>query len=172
MHGVVPRIDRADVDPVATEAVLNLLRLSEVILQALARIVRPLGLTPTGVDVLRVLATAQEPMTPAAIARRLFVTTGTMTKVLDTLERNGFVARSRHPGDRRKLLVHLDPEIKPAVFEILDRFHWLHRDLFATLSAPERKTLDELLIRVLTGAEAVTASPAHGPMPARPDRQR
>ena len=58
------------------------------------------------------------------------------------------------------------------MFEILDRFHWLHRDLFATLSAPERKTLDELLIRVLTGAEAVTASPAHGEMPARPDRQR
>ena len=165
-------MDRADVDPVATEAVLNLLRLSEVILQALARIVRPTGLSPTGVDVLRVLATAEDPMTPAAIARRLFVTTGTMTKVLDTLERNGFVTRSRHPGDRRKLLVHVDPEIRPLVFEILDRYHRLHRDLFATLSAPERQTLDELLIRVLTGAEAVTASPAHGPMPDRPDLQR
>ena len=58
---------------------LNVLRLADVILQALARIVRPVGLTPTGVDVLRVLATAEGPMTPVSIAARLFVTTGTMS---------------------------------------------------------------------------------------------
>ena len=171
VRGLVPRIDRADVDPTSTEAVLNVLRLADVMLQALARIVRPVGLTPTGVDVLRVLATAEGPMTPVSIAARLFVTTGTMSTVLDTLERRGFVERSRHPVDRRKVLVHLHPEVKPLVFEILDRYHRLQRDLLAGLSAAERETLDELLIRVLTAADDVIASPAHRPLPAPPDGQ-
>ena len=53
-------------------------------------------------------------MTPVSIAARLFVTTGTMSTVLDTLERRGFVERSRHPDDRRKVLVHLHPEVQAA----------------------------------------------------------
>ena len=46
VRGVVPRMDRADVDPVDVEAVLNLFRLADVMLQALARIVRPVGSDP------------------------------------------------------------------------------------------------------------------------------
>ena len=48
------------------------------------------------------------PMTPGRLAEVTGLSTGTITGVLDRLERLGFVRRERSTQDRRKVLVSLD----------------------------------------------------------------
>jgi len=47
------------------------------------------------------------PLTPSELARRLGLTSPSVTSLLDRLEAAGLVARRRHPADRRSVLVEL-----------------------------------------------------------------
>jgi DNA-binding MarR family transcriptional regulator len=51
------------------------------------------------------------PKRPGDIARELGLTTGSITALLDRLERKGLVARLPDPGDRRGLLISPTPEL-------------------------------------------------------------
>ena len=48
------------------------------------------------------------PMSPGELATQTGLTSGTVTGVLDRLEKLEFVRRDRHPTDRRKVVVVLD----------------------------------------------------------------
>lgn len=48
------------------------------------------------------------PMTAGEITKRLGLTTGAVTSVIDRLERGGFVSRRRDDHDRRKVIVVAD----------------------------------------------------------------
>lgn len=50
------------------------------------------------------------PMTPGRLAQLTGLTTGSVTGVIDRLERAGFVSRERDDADRRKVRVIPDPE--------------------------------------------------------------
>lgn len=50
------------------------------------------------------------PLTPGQLAELTGLTTGTVTGVIDRLEKGGFVHRARDAGDRRKVLVTPVPE--------------------------------------------------------------
>lgn len=49
------------------------------------------------------------PLTPGRLSELTGLTTGTVTGVIDRLEKAGFVGRERHSGDRRKVNVALVP---------------------------------------------------------------
>lgn len=49
------------------------------------------------------------PSAPSYLAERLGLTTGAMTKVLDRLERAGYVNRSADPSDRRRVVIAAEP---------------------------------------------------------------
>jgi DNA-binding MarR family transcriptional regulator len=49
---------------------------------------------------------------PSDLARRLHMTTGATTTLLDRLEARGHVERERHPTDRRKVIVHITPRAR------------------------------------------------------------
>jgi DNA-binding MarR family transcriptional regulator len=67
-----------------------------------------LGLPLTDVQCLGLLADG--PASPTRLAERLGLTTGAMTKVIDRLERGGYVHRSADPADRRRIVVTADPQ--------------------------------------------------------------
>jgi DNA-binding MarR family transcriptional regulator len=48
------------------------------------------------------------PMTPSELSAQTGLTSGSVTGVLDRLERLDFIRRDRHPTDRRKVVVVLD----------------------------------------------------------------
>lgn len=72
------------------------------------------GIHPTDWQAIDVLD-AVGPLAAGELARRLGLSSGAATGVIDRLERQGFVARVRDPADRRKVVVELDPDGWPGV---------------------------------------------------------
>ena len=53
---------------------------------------------------------ADGPSAPGDLAARLGLTSGAMTKVLDRLERAGYITRAADPSDRRRVTIAADPD--------------------------------------------------------------
>ncbi|HEX2313463.1 MAG TPA: MarR family transcriptional regulator [Thermomonospora sp.] len=64
-----------------------------------------LGLHPTDVQCLNLLALEPEPLTTGRIAELTGLTSGAATRLVDRLERAGYVRRRRDTADRRRVLV-------------------------------------------------------------------
>lgn len=67
-----------------------------------------LGLPHTDVQCIGLLTGG--PAAPTRLAERLGLTAGAVTKVIDRLERGGYVHRSADPADRRRIIVTASPE--------------------------------------------------------------
>jgi DNA-binding MarR family transcriptional regulator len=64
-----------------------------------------LGLHPTDVQCLNLLSLEPGPVTTGRVAELTGLTTGSATRLVDRLERAGYVVRSRDTQDRRRVLV-------------------------------------------------------------------
>ena len=64
------------------------------------------GISPAGLGVLRLLA-ARDGLKSSEVAARGWWTPGTVTSVVDTLVRDGYVERRREPADRRVVRLYL-----------------------------------------------------------------
>jgi DNA-binding MarR family transcriptional regulator len=100
------------VDPTCTELVINVLTAAGLLQNRLEALLRPLDLTLASFNLLQIVAGDREPITPSEIAARarVPVTTATMTGLLDTCQRRGWITRTPHPDDRRRVLVHVTDE--------------------------------------------------------------
>jgi DNA-binding MarR family transcriptional regulator len=72
----------------------------------LAHLGRRLAVTRTEFDALDELS-QRGGLTPGQLGERLSLTSGSVTALVDRLERLGWAARERHPQDRRKIVVRL-----------------------------------------------------------------
>src|SRR4051794_31989646 len=118
-------------------------------------------LSPSGRGVLAVVEGAGQPLEPSVIAERLTVTTGSMTSLLDNLEKRGLVRRLPHPEDRRKLLIDITPEARAIVEEMLPALHARERDVVgAALTASEQRTLLRYLAKLQQAAADARSAPA------------
>jgi MarR family transcriptional regulator, organic hydroperoxide resistance regulator len=74
--------------------------------------------------------TQEGPMTAGEIAKRLGLTTGAVTNVIDRLVRAGFVRRVADPKDRRKVIVEADlanlEKLSHVYDSVADAFQKLH----------------------------------------------
>jgi DNA-binding MarR family transcriptional regulator len=133
----------------ATECGINLVRTTDLLLAEIERRRRSVAdLGASAAQILAIVEGAGEPIPPSVIARRLLVTTGTMTSLLDTLERRGLIRRLPHPDDRRMLLIDVTDEARAICDSMLPRVHAGFREIFASLSEPEKQVLLDLLCRV------------------------
>lgn len=140
----------------ATLCAANLLRTADRLLAEIDRRRRTVAdLSASASEILAIVEGAGEPLPPHVIADRLLVTSGTMTSLLDTLERRGLIRRVPHPSDRRKLLIDITDEARDVLNRMLPRVHGASRDAFATLSDAECETLVVLLERVQTQLHAI-----------------
>ncbi|WP_223585885.1 MarR family winged helix-turn-helix transcriptional regulator [Microbacterium sp. OVT16B] len=80
---------------------------------------RLLGVNGTDLRCLEVLIGAREEITPRIIADRLGLTTGSVTTMLDRLERAGYVQRTPHPEDRRKVVVEATDAARRRTWEMI-----------------------------------------------------
>ena len=102
------------------------------------RIARMLGADPC----------AAGPRTPAELADAANVTRATMTGLVDTLERDGFVKRVPDPDDRRMMSVLLTARGENFLREFLPGHFRIASAVMSTLTETERKTLVRLLGKI------------------------
>jgi DNA-binding MarR family transcriptional regulator len=94
------------------------------------------------------MVTELEPMTQKSLADALRIDRTTMVALLDDLEDKGYVARQRHPRDRRAFLVQPTESgraAKDAAVRILDE---QQRRFLAPLTPAESAQLSALLKRL------------------------
>lgn len=104
---------------------------------------------------MQLLQTGEQGLTPSECAERAGVTRGTITGLLDGLERNGWVKRQPHPVDRRMLTVQLTPKGQQLLDEMLPDHFCRTTSLMANLTADEKKTLIDLLAKLRAGTPAM-----------------
>lgn len=132
-------------DKLATECVVNLIRTRSLVVAELDRIFRSYGLTGPGFNVLMIIKGAGRPLSPYEIGDRRLVTRGTVTGLLDTLEKQGLVRRTPHPDDRRMLLIELT---EPGLALLADVSHELfptQTEMMSVLSERQKDSLVRLL---------------------------
>jgi DNA-binding MarR family transcriptional regulator len=95
----------------AHEAVLGLMRTTDLVRRQIAVLLEPLGITPQQFNVLRILRGAGAEGVPTLeVADRMVEQTPGITRLLDRLEAKGLVRRQRCPKDRRQHLCWITPE--------------------------------------------------------------
>ena len=96
------------------------------------------------------------PLSPSALARRAGLHPATMTGILDRLERGGWVARERDPGDRRAVVVRTRPERGGELFRLYAGMSTSMDRLCAGYSDAELELLADFLRRATDAGRAAT----------------
>jgi DNA-binding MarR family transcriptional regulator len=164
-----------DASALATECYANLIRTGDLLVGLHNRhTMDHYQLSPSARSLLAVLEGAGEPLEPSVIAERVMVTTGSMTSLLDNLEKRGLVRRLPHPDDRRKLLVDITPDAEAIVNELLPNLHIRERDVIGTaLTASEQRALTRSLAKIQQAALDARSGPSPtGGVRRRPDRPK
>lgn len=168
-----------DLDPSAAEAFLNLLRTGDDAFAVNERNLSEFGISHGRFGVLMLLwrgvhakpdgaakagACGVAPRTPAELADAAGVTRATMTGLIDTLERDGFVKREPDPDDRRMMSVRLTAKGERFLREFMPVHFRSIAAVMSTLTEPERKQLVALLTKIQQ--QATTLTQQAGPLAA------
>jgi len=140
----------------ANECIVGIVRAGEAFVALANRALSGYQLSPAARQALAVLDGAGEPLSPTEIARRLIVTTASVTSLLDTLERRGLVERRADPADRRRLLVAITPPAQDLVRQYVPEVVALQGTVMNGISEEDRQQLIAVLTRI---REAIAAVP-------------
>jgi DNA-binding MarR family transcriptional regulator len=134
-----------DEDPVQLADLLH--ALTKRLRRAQAGALAPLGLTPAQGRALRMIARGEdeEPLRMTELADRLGIVPRSLTTVIDALEEAGLVRRDIDPRNRRAILLRLTDRGTAVRDDLREARRRAAEDLFAPLSAADRKTLADLL---------------------------
>jgi DNA-binding MarR family transcriptional regulator len=132
-------------DGLATECVVDLIRTGGLLVAERNSRFRRFGLTGSTFTVLMILDCAPGPLSPHELGERLLVTRGTVTGLLDTLQKLDLITRIPHPQDRRMLLISLTDAGRDVLNKVA-RVHFpAQTGMVSVLSADEKRTLVRLL---------------------------
>jgi DNA-binding MarR family transcriptional regulator len=84
------------------------------------------------------------------LSRRMLVTGGNVTGIVDQLERAGLIVRTADPGDRRAYRVKLTKEGRRAFAKMAAEHESWIVELFDGISAREQRVLNDSLLRLRT----------------------
>lgn len=112
-----------------------------------------------------VLLKAGGAATAAHVARQVSIDPGAATRMLDRLEKKGFVSRSRSTEDRRVVRVALTEAGHQAAGEVPKVLSQVLNEHLAGFSFDEWQTLLALLRRMLANAESLQAAAPVAPFP-------
>jgi DNA-binding MarR family transcriptional regulator len=124
--------------------------------ELVATVARRYGLSHAALNALAVIEGAGGPIPTGEISARMHITTGTMTSVLDTLERNGYIKRIADPNDRRRVLVDITPEAQAVLENMLPEVQHV---VAAAMASIDDDTLRVLLDALAAVSAAIAALP-------------
>lgn len=154
-----------ELDPSACEVFLNLMQAGDEAFRVVDAHLAEHNISQGRFMVLMLLfnkmTNCAQPRTPAELADLSHVTRATMTGLIDTLERDGFVTREQDLADRRMTTVTLTEKGRLLLQQILPPHFRRMADLMHPLTEQERKTLVHLLAKIGRQATAMGAPSAN-----------
>src|SRR5262245_52208276 len=142
-----------------TAAWLRLMKAYNMILREARGSVGP-DCTLAQFDVLAQLLREDKGLPAAELSRRLLVTAGNITGLVDRMERLGWVRRAQDPEDRRVARVQLTDAGRKKAAALVPRHSADLEEMFTILNLREKKQLRELLDKLIHGLENNTGSRA------------
>jgi MarR family transcriptional regulator, 2-MHQ and catechol-resistance regulon repressor len=112
---------------------------------AVGAVCRRYGLSHAAFNALAVIEGEGKPMLTGEVAARMHITSGTVTSLLDTLERKGFVVRSADVDDRRRVLVDITPAAQAVLDDVLPEIQQVARLIFERVGVQRQQALLEIL---------------------------
>ena len=85
------------------------------------------------------------PITAGELGRRVGLTTGSVTALVDRLERAGYVKRERHPKDRRSIMIVPQYEDKSEVQHVYETLNQHMTELTNQYTAEQMETIQSFL---------------------------
>ena len=110
---------------------------------------RILGVNRTDMRCLELLLSS-EGLSPRELGQRLGLTTGSVTAMLDRLERLDFLARNQHPDDGRKSVVTITAQGASRCYELVAPLITEGKDVLAAQFDVDQLRLVMQLLRTLT----------------------
>ncbi len=135
-------------DSIEQEAMLSVLKTSDLLENRLAKLLRLHQLTPSQYNVLRILRGQGEPMPMLEIADRMIQVAPAITRVVDQLIEQGWVEKSRSADDGRVFLIELTKAAKSLLKKVDAPLMELHKRLMGNLPDKELSQLIKTLARV------------------------
>jgi DNA-binding MarR family transcriptional regulator len=131
---------------------------------------RRYGLSHAAVNALAVIEGEGEPMLTGEVAARMHITSGTVTSLLDNLERKHYVVRSSDRDDRRRVLVDITPAAQQLLDDALPAIQQVARLLVDRIGPQRQQVLLDILDEI-GNAAAVLPDELPEPQPRqRPNR--
>jgi DNA-binding MarR family transcriptional regulator len=135
-------------DSLAQETYLNLWRTYDRLKALEDELFQAHGLSAQQYNALRLLLAARpEPLTVQQIGEKLISRAPDMTRLLDRLEKGGWVSRARPPDNRRSVAVTITPAGEQLLAELADPVRTCHERQLGHLTAAEQRTLIQLLAK-------------------------
>jgi len=91
-------------------------------------------------------------MLTGEVAARMHITSGTITSLLDNLERKHYVVRSSDRDDRRRVLVDITPAAQAVLDQALPAIQQVTRHLIDRIGTERQQVLLDILAEIRVAA--------------------
>ncbi|XZE51460.1 MarR family winged helix-turn-helix transcriptional regulator [Planctomycetaceae bacterium SH139] len=144
---------RGPFDSVEQEAMLALMRTTDLLENRLARLFREYGLTLTQYNVLRILRGEGKPLPCLEVAERMIQVAPAITRVVDQLLKLKFITKTQSSSDRRVFEI----ELTSAAAKLLKKMDQPVLDLHASLLSSVKKSDLRSMIHTLGAVRSSVA---------------
>ncbi|MFO0939514.1 MAG: MarR family transcriptional regulator [Pirellulales bacterium] len=138
-------------DSVEQEAMLAVMRTSDLLENRMARLLRENGLTLTQYNVLRILRGEGQPMPCLEVANRMIQVAPAITRVVDQLLALDLITKTQASHDRRVFEIELTPSANKLLKKLDQPVLDLHAVLLSNVSKADLKSLIRILEVVRAG---------------------
>lgn len=146
----------------STEAVVALIRTTDLVRRVVAHVIEPRGITPQQYNVLRILRGAGEQGLPTLeIAERMIEAAPGITRLMDRLETKRLVRRERCRHDRRQVLCWITAEGRRLVDTLDEPVSSANAAALRGLRPARVRTLLRVLEELRGGLGVAKTSPSH-----------
>lgn len=127
------------------EAMLSILRTSDLLENRLARLLREHDLTPSQYNAMRIMRGEGQPMPCLEVADRMIQVAPAITRVVDQLVTRGLINKQQSSEDRRVYLVELTASGTRLLQKLDEPIRQLHKTLLGHVLKADLKTLNGIL---------------------------
>jgi DNA-binding MarR family transcriptional regulator len=137
---------RKPFDSLEQEALLNIIRTSSRLMDAMEDLLKPYGISGTQYNVLRILRGAEEnALCRNELRDRMLTRMPDMTRLLDRMEEAGLVTRAREKDDRRMVLTRITAQGRALLDSLDEPVTAFNHELLGHMSQAQLHDLIDLL---------------------------